>query len=72
MAEFEFRLELTDERERTAWLRVFRTYERLRASKRAGGDVILHVRGGRLKFSDMTISTDEEDAEDEENEVFSS
>lgn len=64
MAEFEFRLELTDERERAAWLRVFRTYERLRASKRAGGDVILHVRGGRLKFSDMTISTDEEDEEE--------
>lgn len=65
MTEFVFRLELTDERERAAWLRVFRTYERLRASKRAGGDVILHVRGGRLKFSDMTIGTDAEEDEEE-------
>lgn len=66
MAEFEFRLELTDERERAEWERVFRTYRRVRVSKRRGGDIRLCIRSGRLKFSDMTISTDAEDEEDEE------
>lgn len=50
--------EVFDEKELTEWSKVLDAYRMLKNNSRRGGDLILRIREGRLKFSDFSASTD--------------
>lgn len=60
---FDFTFDVEDAKEFAEWQKAIRSYQRIRSNARKGGEIKLIIRDGRLKFSEMTVSTDSLDLE---------